>query len=107
MRSHRDDSLAGEDYETALERLIKEYEEDAERILFAVYAYGCARPSWECRDCVVLDSADYFDKLGWDLERYYSWEPGQKGGKEILKFRKCSESGITAFCVPMKKRGQN
>ena len=53
-------------------------EKDAERIIEAMdYGYETG-PSYECRDCAVLERARYFERLGVDLNEYYSWLPGQK-----------------------------
>jgi hypothetical protein len=37
--------------------------EKGEELLMAVYAHGQMGQSWECRDCIVLDLDEYFEKL--------------------------------------------
>ena len=77
---------AEQDYKTAEEMLVKEYgEEDAEHIIFAVHAYGCVGSSWECRDCIGLDMFEFFEKLGWNLDEYYAWKPGQKSQGKVAE----------------------
>jgi hypothetical protein len=61
------------------EMLAREYgEEDADAIWFMICEYCQVGKSWECRDCAVLDNYEYFEKVGYDLDEYYSWKPGQK-----------------------------
>lgn len=52
------------DFENARRMMIEEYgEEKTERIICSVNAAGCTGSSWECRDCIVLDIFEYFEKL--------------------------------------------
>ena len=61
----RDSKCATEaDFENAKRMMIEEYgEEETERIILLVHAAGCTGSSWECRDCIVLDVYEYFEKL--------------------------------------------
>lgn len=44
--------------------LIAKYgKEKGEMLSLAVEAYGCVGANWLCRDCIVLDEDDYFEKL--------------------------------------------
>jgi hypothetical protein len=44
--------------------LITKYgKEKAEEILSSVQLYGAIASSWECRDCIVLDDDEYFERL--------------------------------------------
>jgi len=46
-----------------LEWLIKKYgKEKGEKFYWSSQAYGQVGKSWECRDCAVLDSDEYFEK---------------------------------------------
>lgn len=95
-------------FATAKKMLVQEYgEEEAECIILAVSVNSCPTTSWECRDCIVLSHIRYFDKLGWDLKRYYSWERERKGRWGVIKFEKGSEREIKSFWVPLKKKIQN
>jgi hypothetical protein len=40
----------------------------------AGWQHGLTGSSWECRDCVVLDDDEYFEKL---RKRYEEMEPGR------------------------------
>ena len=43
--------------------LIAKYgKEKAEDISFSVQAYGSTGSSWECRDCIVLNNDEYFER---------------------------------------------
>ena len=67
------------DNESIEDLLALEYgEEDANAMLMMISGGSQVGASWECRDCAVLDRFSYFAKLGFDLEAYYSWKPGQK-----------------------------
>jgi hypothetical protein len=66
------------DYESADSRLIREYgKKDAEDIRFLI-STSHVGASWECRDCIVLDMDEYFEKLGYDLDEYRKWKPRRK-----------------------------
>jgi hypothetical protein len=66
-------------YDKPREHLIKEYgERDAEIIMVRLNGGSQVGSSWECRDCAALDIYEYFEKLGYDLDEYYSWKPGQQ-----------------------------
>ena len=44
--------------------LIAKYgKEKAEDISFSVQIHGSIGASWECRDCIILDDDEYFEKL--------------------------------------------
>ena len=43
--------------------IVKHGKEAGERLYFKAQLYGSTRKSWECRDCVVLDEEEYFEKL--------------------------------------------
>ena len=65
--------------ESEIDILAREYEEeDAKAIWFMINEYCQVGKSWECRDCAVLDTYEYFEKLGYDLDEYYAWKPRQK-----------------------------
>lgn len=53
-----------EDHQKAKEKLIQKYgEEEAENLwTFAFFLDGLFKPSWECKDCIVLDTHQYFEK---------------------------------------------
>ena len=56
-----EEGRAGEDPEGWM---IKIYgKEKGQQFLNAVYAYGCVGSSCECRDCIVLDTEEYFEQL--------------------------------------------
>jgi hypothetical protein len=56
--------------ESPMDWLVRKYgKEKGERLNFAVEFHEQISSSWECRDCVVLDNDEYFEKLG---ERYTS-----------------------------------
>jgi hypothetical protein len=53
-----------EGYENPLEWMVNEYGKDkGEQFFFAVELHHDLRKSWECRDCIVLDEEEYFEKL--------------------------------------------
>jgi hypothetical protein len=65
--------------ECDIDMLTREYgEEDAKAIWFMINEYCQVGKSWECRDCAVLDTYEYFERLGYDLDEYYAWKPRQK-----------------------------
>jgi len=80
------------DYDKARESLIKECgERDAEIIMIRVEGGSQVGSSWECRDCIGLDMFEYFEKLGWDLDKYYAWEPRQKDEGTVTEIEECAE----------------
>jgi len=68
----------GVDYDKAKKLLVQEYgAEDAEIIEMRVCGTQVGA-SWECRDCAVLDIYEFFEKIGYDLDKFYSWKPRRK-----------------------------
>lgn len=73
------DCVTEDDYDIAMKLLVHEYgENDAKIIELRVQEHGSVGKSWECRDCIILDQFEYFEKLGWDLDEYYTWKPRPK-----------------------------
>jgi hypothetical protein len=67
------------DYERAESRLAGEYgKKDADDIICLIDGASQVGASWECRDCIVLDMDEYFEKLGYDLDKYREWKPRRK-----------------------------
>ena len=53
-----------EDYKKAWEALVAKYgEEEAKNLELRADAASQVGSSWECRDCIVLDVHEYFEKL--------------------------------------------
>jgi hypothetical protein len=53
-----------EGFEDPFDWMIKTYgKERAEELYWTSYAYHFVRSSWECRDCIILDGDEYFEKL--------------------------------------------
>jgi hypothetical protein len=51
-------------FDDILDWMINKYgKEKAEAMYWALQAHGCVGSSWECRDCMVLDMDEYFEKL--------------------------------------------
>lgn len=44
--------------------ITKNGKEKGESLYWASQLYHCMGKSWECRDCIVLDLDEYFEKLG-------------------------------------------
>lgn len=66
------------DYERAESRMAREYgKKDANSIVCWISGSSQVGASWECRECVVLDIDEHFEKLGFDDE-YRSWKPKLK-----------------------------
>jgi hypothetical protein len=67
------------DYERAESRLAREYgQKDADDIMILISGASQVDASWECRDCIVLDMDEYFEKLGYDLDKYRACKPREK-----------------------------
>jgi len=66
------ENCTSEDYEDVLKWLVEKHgKEKGERFEFSVEAYEQIGSSWECRNCAVLNTDEYFAKLE---ERYRSEE---------------------------------
>ena len=53
-----------EGFDDPLDWMIDKYgQEKAMKIYYTVQAYGSVESSWECRDCMVLDMEEYFEKI--------------------------------------------
>jgi hypothetical protein len=78
-------------------------EKDTGRIIKAMdYGYESA-PSYECRDCAILEREEYFERLGVDLDAYYSWLPGEKEMTDDEVTRK--ENMSTGTNLPFRTDG--
>jgi hypothetical protein len=67
------------DYDLAWKELVLEFgEEEALKIELVVGMIQTVGSSLECRDCISLDDAEFYQKLGYDMEAYLEWQPGQK-----------------------------
>jgi hypothetical protein len=67
------------DYERAESRLAQEYgKRDADDIICWISGALQVGASWECRDCIVLDMDGFFEKLGYELDKYHEWKPRQE-----------------------------
>jgi len=52
------------DSDDLLSWFIEKYgQEKGKRLYYDGQLYGCIASSWECRDCIVLDLDEYFEKL--------------------------------------------
>jgi len=50
-------------FDDPLDWMIEKYgKEKAEGLYWPTEAYSCVGSSWECRDCIVLDDFEYFEK---------------------------------------------
>jgi hypothetical protein len=91
VKRGRADGPYDEEAETAMAEAEKRYQEDgfktpfdwminkygeqrAEQFDFSVQLHCSVGKSWECRDCIVLDEDEYFEKL-YQRRRDYSKEP--------------------------------
>ena len=80
------------DYDKARENLIEQYgERDAEILMVRVEGGSQVGSSWECRNCIGLDMFEYFEKLGYDLDEYYAWKPGQTDEGKATDVQECAE----------------
>jgi hypothetical protein len=73
------------DYARAIRRLDEDYGEDAQGITYWIEGASALWFSWECRDCIVLDNDEFFEKLGDDLDERRSWKPRQKGKVKVAE----------------------
>lgn len=57
------DCKTGQDREKAREKMVQRLgEKEAERIKLSVQLANTWASSWECRDCIVLDTDEYYEK---------------------------------------------
>jgi hypothetical protein len=69
----------GANVEKAWDKLIQKYDEiNVKQLQLIHQASVTFHLRWECRDCAFLDDEGYFEKLGYDLDKYREWKPRRK-----------------------------
>jgi hypothetical protein len=76
------------DYARAIRRLGEDYGDDAQGITYWIEGASQFRFSWECRDCIVLDNSQFFEKLEDNLDERRSWKPRRKVGGKATDIQK-------------------